>query len=170
MSDRIVFRCSQCEKVHEGLPAIAFDAPSPYNSMAPEERAARAKLNRDFCVIDGEEYYVRAVLEIPIVGETETLEWGVWGSLSEQNFERYVATFDDLDQSKLGSFFSWFSSFLPGYNFPEPLRCSLIPQDNRQRPHVVFHPDDTHQLVLDKKNGISLERAIEFVMPVLHKH
>ena len=27
MSGKIVYRCTQCEKVHEGLPAIAFDAP-----------------------------------------------------------------------------------------------------------------------------------------------
>jgi hypothetical protein len=113
---------------------------------------------------------VRAVLEIPIIGQSETLEWGVWGSLSETSFERYVQSFDDPDQSKIGALFSWFSSSLPGYAFEESLRCSLLPQDNRQRPHVVFHPDDTHPLALDKKNGISLERAIEFVMPVLHKH
>jgi hypothetical protein len=45
-----------------------------------------------------------------------------------------------------------------------------MPRDDRQRPFVEFHPDDTQPLVLDKKQGISLERAIEFVMPVLHKH
>jgi hypothetical protein len=83
MAARIVFRCSQGDKIHEGLPAIAFEAPSHYNSLTPEERATRAKLGSDFCVIDDDAFYVRAVLEIPIIGQSETLEWGVWGSLSE---------------------------------------------------------------------------------------
>ena len=37
-------------------------------------------------------------------------------------------------------------------------------------PLIEFAPDDEHPLVLDWKNGITLERAIEFVAPVLHKH
>jgi hypothetical protein len=170
MQERITFKCSTCEKVHEGLPAIAFDAPWAYYTLPQAERSTRAVLTSDMCVIDNEEFFVRAVLEVPIVGHSETLEWGVWGSLSNKNFERYEASFFDNDQSKLGAMFSWFSSKLPGYDLPpEGLRCQLIPRDDRQRPSIEFHPDDTHALVLDKKNGISLERAIAFVIPVLHK-
>jgi hypothetical protein len=171
MSERIVFRCSQCDKVHEGLPAIAFDAPWPYYTLPEADRSTRAILTTDTCVIDNDEYFVRAMLEIPIIGQSETLEWGVWGSLSEKNFECYNASFLDSDQSKLGPMFSWFTSKLPGYSLPaEGLRSQLVPQDNRQRPFVEFHPDDTHPLAIDHRNGISLKRAIEFVMPVLHKH
>jgi hypothetical protein len=170
MAGRIVFRCPKCEKVHEGLPAIVFDAPAHYYSLPKEEREARAVLTSDTCVVDGNSHYVRGVLEVPIIGQTEGLEWGVWGSLSEKSFERYNASFHDLDQSKLGPLFSWFASQLPSYSFAESLRCNLVPQDDKQRPLVEFHPDDTHPLALDKRNGISLERAIEFVTPVLHKH
>ena len=173
MAGTISFTCSRCNKVHEGLPAIAFDAPSHYYGLSEDERASRAKLNQDLCVIDGEEgrvFYVRAVLEIPIIGHTETLEWGTWGSLSEQSFESYVQSFDDLDQSKLGALFSWFASCLPGYPSTLGLRSRIVPRDDRQRPHVEFDPTQDHPLVLDKINGIDLERAIEFVMPVLHKH
>jgi hypothetical protein len=113
---------------------------------------------------------VRAVLEIPIIGHTETLEWGTWGSLSEQSFKTYVESFDDLDQSRLGSLFSWFASYLPGYPSTLGLRSRLVPRDARHRPLVEFDPTQDHPLVLDKINGISLDRAIEFVMPVLHKH
>ena len=150
MSARITFKCSTCEKIHQGLPAIAFDAPWPYYTLSPEERAKRSVLTSDTCVIDEKEYFVRAVLEMPIVGQAETLEWGVWGSLSERNFARYNTTFYDLDQSKLGPLFSWFASRLPGYSFAESLRCNLMPRDDRQRPFVEFHPDDTQPLVLQE--------------------
>jgi hypothetical protein len=170
MSDRIIYRCTQCEKMHEGLPAIAYDAPAYYYDLAEDERAGRAVLTRDLCSIDGESWFVRAVLTIPVVGHTECLEWGVWGTLSEANFERYRASFRDDDQSKLGPMFSWFASRLPDYADTLNLRCNLIPRDGRQRPLIEFHQGDDHSLVLDKRDGISLERAVAFVMPVLHKH
>ena len=170
MSGKIVFRCSQCQEVHQGLPAIVFDAPTYYYGLAEGERAARGKRTHDLCVIDDEHYFVRAVLTVPILGEAECLEWGVWGSLSEANFERYRSSMHEDDQSKLGPLFSWFASTLPTYPTTAGLRCNLVPQDGDCRPLVEFHPDDPHPLVLDTKSGISLERAIAFVMPALHKH
>lgn len=170
MRDRIVYRCTQCEKIHEGLPAIAYDAPAHYYDLAEDERAGRAVLTDDLCSIDGESWFVRAVLKIPVVEHTECLDWGVWGSLSEANFGRYRAALRDGDQSKLGPMFSWFASRLPDYADTLNLRCTIVPRNGRQRPLIAFHPDDDHSLVLDQRTGISLERAIEFVKPVLHKH
>jgi hypothetical protein len=170
MRERIVYRCTQCEKVHEGLPAIAYDAPLAYSELSEDDRIDKAMLTDDLCGIDGEHWFVRAVLEIPVIGHAENLEWGVWGSLSEANFRRYRETFDDEDQSKLGPMFSWFSSRLAGYPDTLNLRCHIVPRDGRQRPLVEFHPDDHHALILDQRHGISLERAIAFVTPVLHKH
>jgi hypothetical protein len=122
------------------------------------------------CGIDGESWFVRAVLQIPVIGHADCLEWGVWGTLSEANFKRYRVTFGDDDQSRLGPMFSWFASRLPEYPDTLNLRCNIVPRDGGQRPLIEFHPDDDHALVLDKKHGISLERAIAFVVPVLHKH
>jgi hypothetical protein len=170
MSGRIIYRCSTCEKVHEGLPSIAFDAPYYYHLLTDAEAAARAVLTDDFCVVDGEEYFVRTVLEVPVTGYSECLVWGVWGSLSRDNFERYRDAFDEPDQSKLGPMFSWFASHLPDYPETLNLPCRIVPRDGRMRPRVAFAPEQEHPLVLDKASGISLERAIEFVMPVLHKH
>jgi hypothetical protein len=153
------------------LPAIAFDAPAHYSQGVPkEERADRAQLNEDFCVIDNNAFYVRCVLNIPILEHKDSLEWGVWSSLSEANFRKYSETFHDLDQSKLGPMFSWFSSILPNYPSTLSLRCNVVPADNRQRPHILFDPSQDHPLLADIKNGITLERAIAFVEPSLHRH
>jgi hypothetical protein len=175
MQARITFRCKQCGKLHEGLPAITYDSPTHYHSLTQEERERRGKLSQDLCAIaneagDGHTYYVRTVLRLPIVGEAETLEWGVWGSLSKENFERYVRSFEDHDQSKLGPLFSWFASRLAGYPDTLGLRSNVLPQDNRKRPFVDFDPEQDHPLVRDKIDGISLDRAIELAMPLLHKH
>jgi hypothetical protein len=170
MSGKIVYQCTRCEKVHEGLPAITFDAPYYYYLLTESERAARATLTDDFCIIDDEDFFVRVVLKIPVIGHAQYLEWGVWGTLSRANFERYRASFHEHDQSKLDPMFSWFASHLPDYQETLNLQCNLVARDDRLRPFIDFAHDDAHALVLDWKNGITLERAIEFVAPVLHKH
>jgi hypothetical protein len=43
--------------------------------------------------------FVRACLEIPIHGVSEPFLWGVWVSLSQKNFDRYVTTYDHPDRS-----------------------------------------------------------------------
>lgn len=167
---RIQYKCGSCDKIHEGLPAIAFAEPFHYWSVPEGEREARVKASPDLCVVDGGGFFIRAVLQIPIAGEDESLEWGVWGTLNEENFNRYVETFLDEDQGKLGAMFSWFASRLPGYPDTLSIRSTLLPRDFRRRPLVDFEPDQDHPLVRDKRDGITLERAVEFVRPVLHPH
>ena len=77
MSGKIVYQCRLCEKVHQGLPAIAYDAPAHYHDLAEPERATRAILSDDLCGIEGAGHFVRAVLEIPVIAHEECLEWGV---------------------------------------------------------------------------------------------
>jgi hypothetical protein len=166
----ITWACSVCGKIHRGLPAIAFKAPAHYFSIPEEERAERTKLNEDFCMIDRKAFYVRCLLNVPIAWVDDALEWGVWSSLSEANFKKYNETFHDLDQSKLGPMFSWFASRLPDYPSTLNLRCNVVPADDRKRPSILFDPSQDHPLIADIKNGISLERAIAFVEPTLHRH
>ncbi len=170
MGESFVWKCSVCDKVHQGLPDIAYDAPSHYYSLTEKDRGARAALNGDFCVVDGEAFYIRTFLYIPVHGYEDGFGWGVWSSLSEKNFKRYQETFWDDDQSKLGPMFSWFASSLPNYPETLSLRCNVLPQDDRERPLVKFDPEQDHPLVRDQLNGISQQRAISFASLVLHKH
>ena len=169
-ADQITWACATCGKVHRGLPAVSFDAPSHYYGMPEEERRKRALLNSDNCVVDNAAFCVRTVLKVPIIGRSEMLEWGVWSSLSAENFTRYYQTFADLDQSKLGPMSSWFSSSLPGYPSTLNLASRIVPQDNRQRPRVELDLALDHPLIADVRDGIMLEHAIAFVEPVLHRH
>jgi hypothetical protein len=161
--------CAVCGETHRGLPALAFEAPAHYYLIPWEQRSERALLTPDTCVVDGAAFYVRTVLHVPVQGQSATLEWGVWSSLSEANFQRYLNAFEDMDQSRLGPMPSWFASILPGYSSTLNLRSRILPQDNRQRPVVEFDPAQDHPLVADIRDGIALERATEFVEPILHR-
>jgi hypothetical protein len=153
------FTCSICGEEHEGLPALAFIDPD-YWSMLSEEDRAKGECDADLCITHDGHYFVRCVLVIPINdGPEETLEYGVWSSLSESNFKRYVASFNDQDQSKLGVMFGWLSNEIPGELAGSGnLKCNVQPQDNRQRPQIELQPSD-HPLARAQREGISFEQA-----------
>ena len=161
-SSSFTFTCACCGKEVSGLPDLAFDAPLHYDQLPEAERAGRARLDADFCVIDGKDRFIRAVCPVPIRGTEEHFAWGVWVSLSAESFERYHASFETLDQSHLGGMFGWLSNRLPLYPDTLKLQTSVMPQDHRQRPLVwvnQVHAD--HPLYIDQREGITTERLGE---------
>lgn len=78
-------------------PQSALPPPYPYNQLSEEERIAyQAECDSDFCIIrypDQTDRFIRAVLPIPIIGHQETLEYGVWVSVSEKSFNDYQSRF-----------------------------------------------------------------------------
>lgn len=168
--ERLVYTCKHCDKVHEGLPAIAFDAPALYRAIPESEREDRASLTSEFCVVDDEHYFVRSQLVIPVIGHSETLLWGVWSTLSRRDFARLVSVFDDDDQVRLGPMVSYFANQLPGFADTLNLKTTIHPESRRQRPRVVFDLDSGHEIALAQRQGLTAARAIELAALVLHKH
>lgn len=167
MSDDIAFTCKICGKEHIELPALGCRRPAAFIA-ARNAGCENIRETDDICVIDGQTFLVRAVLDLPIIGHTTTMQYGPWGSLSEQSFAKYMKTNDDPDQSKIGVMFSYLNNELPGYPGCLGLHCNLVPQDNHQRPQLVLHTKQDHPLVHDQINGITLDRAIELVTQALH--
>src|SRR5262245_12792016 len=87
-------RCSTCGREHrkDELPDIGMHAPDPYLAVPEEERAERTTFTVDRCTViddDGEHYFIRGVIYIPIHGQGEPFGLGAWVSQSRVNFERY---------------------------------------------------------------------------------
>lgn len=165
------FRCERCGNIHRGSPSFANEAPFNYYELTAEERASRARLTDDTCVIDGESFFIRATLEIPILDAEDPFCWGVWVSQSEESFKRYLATFQD-DQSGDGSF-GWLAVTMPGYRRNDPgepvehLACNVEWQVQGTRP-LVFPQESDHPLYQDVMMGIGWDRAIELAQRVMH--
>ena len=150
------FTCPCCGQEVVGIPELGYDAPLYYALLSEEERQQRAKLSSDFCSIDGEDFFIRAVCRVPVEGTDQDFGWGVWVSLSEENFRRYFDSYEDPDQSRLGGMFGWFSNELPGYPDTRNLQTTVVPQDGNLRPLVYIndvHAD--HPLFVEQREGIS---------------
>lgn len=158
------FVCSVCGETHEGLAAWAYGRPDNWLGLSDSEKA-EGKCSDDLCRTPHGHFFVRAVLELPLIGGPQpTFEFGVWGSLSAANFERYVDTFDDDDQSKLGPMFSYLSNEVRGFPDSFALKSNLLPQDHRKRPFVELEPTD-HPLAIAQRVGIEFGKVLEIIHP-----
>jgi len=162
------FKCSTCGRWHDELPmSFGADAPYWYDIIAPEERSSRAELGSDQCIIDGEHFFVRGCLEIPIIDATEPFTWGVWVSLSEQNFGRMSELWDTDGRDREPPYFGWLSTALPCYPETLNLKTHVYTRSVGQRPRIELEPTD-HPLALEQRSGITMARVRELVQCVLH--
>jgi len=161
------YKCSSCGKTHEGSPSFGFDAPDPYLEQS-ETVQEQGELESDLCHYedeDGIHYFVRVVLEIPIYGVTEPFAWGVWVSLSEESYEHYIETYNNLETDKI--YFGWFCNHLPYYENTYALATDVQPQEKGLRPGLKLHESD-HELFGDFINGISIEKAQKIAEICMH--
>lgn len=158
--------CPCCGQAHNGVFDLAYDKPDFWQGSDEKNSNDAALtstnfLSEDFCALDGQHFFVRCVLQLPILGsEGVHFGFGVWSTLSADNFKRYVDTFDAGEQSSLGPWFGWLSNRLNGYPDTLNLKCQLHLQDGRQRPYIELEPTD-HPLARDQRDGIAFDRVLE---------
>ena len=140
------------------------EAPQPNSEVLTSSNI----LTEDFCVLNGEHFFVRCLLRLPIVAKPDvSLGFGIWSTLSRGNFDLYLDTFDSGEQGGLGPWFGWFSNRLRGYPDTMGLKCHVQPQADRQRPLIAIEPTE-HPLAVEQRAGITLDRVLEIY--ALHGH
>jgi len=163
------FMCPVCGQTHDGVPAWTYGVPDYWLGL-PLERRALGACNEDLCRTPDGRFFVRAVLELPLIGGPEpTFELGVWGALSAADFDRYVDTFDHEDQSKLGRMVSHLANAVRGFAGSQSLLAALRPQDQRKRPFMDLEPAD-HPLAIAQREGISFDKVLTIIHPDEVRH
>jgi len=157
------FKCSQCDEWHEGRPSVGYNAPHYYAVLSPEEQKTQANCDSDFCIVrhaegPGADHFIRAVLEVPIIGTNDAFMWGVWSSLSETNYRAYEQCFSDETDAGGDAYPGWFSNNLAGYPSTLGLKCQVRLRSEGRRPLIELDAGE-HPLCRDYHNGITLEQA-----------
>lgn len=170
------WQCGNCDEWHTG-PILdqSFDAPDYWPDDAKEgrrwsvlpsgsiEKTSKSFLDSDYCAIDDENFFVRGVINLPIIGTAEEFCWGVWGSLSRENFEKLLRHEEDPERGELPPMFSWLSNEI--FDYPDTLNIKMYA--NIQRPGIrpLFHLERTdHPLAKEFHEGISPERIREITL------
>jgi hypothetical protein len=160
--------CRICGEEHDELPLdVGFDAPVYWDGG----RNSDDYLTPDFCVWtddDGERaHFVRGVLKIPLVDSDEFFAFGIWASLSEENFDRAIDLLDEPHRVEEEPYFGWLSNRIAGYPDTVNLKTLVHTSEVGLRPVIELEPSD-HPLSIEQQHGITLERVQEIVEPSLH--
>lgn len=161
------WHCIRCDDLHVGIPALAALAPDPWPHGEKREHNGAIRfdgdfLSEDFCVLEGKNFLIRAVLEIPVHGIAEKFSFGCWSTLSRQNFDKYLAGFDDGDYPDWGPWTGWLCNQLETWIDAEPQGVHVYPQPDRQRPTLRIM-DSAHPLAVAQAEGIGAERLAEIL-------
>lgn len=158
------WKCASCEEWHSG-PCLDFgyDAPYYWSRKTPD-----SSLNKDYCAIEDRDFFVRGIIELPIIGTSESLRWGVWGSLSKANYETLVEIGDDPKVTQLPPMFSWLSTKIPEY--PDTLSLKMYARVLQAGMRPYFEPESSdHPLSREYHDGISPERVKEIMLGRVRK-
>lgn len=162
------FDCRTCGEYHSEMPmCLGADAPALWYSLPESERATRALLSSDQCIIDEEHFFVRGRVVLPIEGGVDSFVWLVWVSLSAANFERMGELWEAEGREAEPPYFGWLQSALPYDESTLSLKTAVHTRPLGERP-VVEIKSEAHQLALEQIHGISMARAQEIIERALH--
>jgi len=125
-------------------------------------------LTPDQCVIEGEHFYVCGLIEIPVVDTAETFSWGLWVSLSREDFGRTMRLWETPGRESEPPYFGWLSTVLPIY---EPttlnLKTNVRTRPVGVRPAIELEPTG-HPLAVEQRTGITRARVQELAELLPH--
>lgn len=158
------WQCESCDAPHSGMFDLAAAAPDHWVKDCIYEPNSALRLDddflsEDFCVLGGRDFFVRCVLEIPVVGINQRFGFSCWSTLSRQNFQNYVGHFDDGHYPDAGPWSSWLSNYFYLYVADEPTACWMKPRNDRLRPTLHVH-DPHHPLAIAQKKGIKPDEVL----------
>lgn len=167
MSENAGFTCSCCGQYHRELP-LSFAAPAPDYWTPDLVDDPHSELSSDQCVIKGQAFFVRGLIEIPVTDTGEVFAWGVWVSLSEENFMRASQLWNASGRETEPPYFGWLSTELPIYS-PTTinLKTNLRTRPVGERPAVELEPT-AHPLAVEQRNGITRARVQQIAEILLH--
>jgi len=170
------WKCGSCDELHAGpLLDLSFARPFYWSDKQEKgkrwlllptgdlEKASNTFLDKDYCAIDNEYFFVRGLIYLPIIGAAETFRWGVWGSLSCENFEKLLKMEADIKRAESPSMFSWLSKKIPDYPDTLSLKMHAHIQEPGSRPHFRLEPSD-HPLAQEYHHGITPSRVKEIML------
>jgi len=164
------FKCPKCGQTHTDWPALAFNSPVYYNELSDNEESETGTLNDDFCEIQRDDHidrFIRVTLTQKLNDACETLEYGLWVSLSERSYEDYKENFNN--QNHETGYFGWLCSNIPQYGETTSIPCDVVTKTRNSRLEIFPHQDFDHPFVKDYYQGISKQEAENRIQEMLNR-
>lgn len=154
--------CAECGREHppEEL-ELTFRRPDAVAALPDEERVARVRENQDLCVLDGERFFIRALLPPPVTNRELPYNVGLWVEVSPKAFDRVYELWDDDTQADAPAFQAEIANNISLHPSALGLVASLSLTGPTTRPVIALSPAE-HPLVGEQSRGITSHRAAQY--------
>ena len=162
------FTCSVCGEVHgEQLLDIRAELPDAVFGLEQRERRKRAELGDDWCVLDGERFFVRGLVELPVEELDEDFRFGAWVEVGREDFLRLGDLWSDPAGKEQPPFTATLANELRPYEDTVGLPALLRLADVERLPSIEIL-DARHPLGRDQHDGIDEPAVHRLAATVLH--
>lgn len=137
---------------------LAFRRADVVAALSAYEQQSRCQANDDLCVMDGERFFVRCMINLPLQGRERHYGIGAWAEVSQTDFEKILVCWDDENQQKFPPIAGKLANNVPLAvgSFGCEVAVKLTGKDTR--PELVIA--DSHCSLYDEQmHGISVHRA-----------
>jgi len=142
---------------------------APWRAFVPDEEfERRVELTKSLCVVDGEHFFIRGHIDIPIIDHSESLIFSVWSSLSEKSFRHVNERWNAMDRLNDSLYFGWLCSPISVYANALELPLSVQTREVGLVPLFRIR-DCNHPLAIDQEGGISKKRWHEIAMKLMEE-
>ncbi|MCH7232555.1 DUF2199 domain-containing protein [Glycomyces sp. L485] len=147
---------------------MSYSTAAPYVWDQSFSDAPDCLLTSDQCVINAQHYFVKGLIEIPVIDSDDVFAWGVWVSLSRENYARLAELWETPGRESEEPYFGWLTTELPVYSSSTiNLKTNVHTRPVGERPFIELEPTD-HLLAVEQRTGITLDRVCEIAEAVIH--
>ena len=153
--------CHECGEVHRGMP-LDFSIPAPdlYAGMSEDERANRALISSDQCIVDDRYFYIRGRLELPIKGTEQCFCFGVWSFVKRESFDEMTDSWTTVGrENERGPYPGLLANALREFPNAYDLPLRVVVQPVGVRPLLFI--EEPHPLSEAQRDGVTMHRAAE---------
>ena len=184
------FLCSVCGQIHPPAPtSYSIRAPDAYIAIPDEERASRAQISAEQCILDERQFFLRGRIVLPILDqqnqpapelldprsgpapeirlEAPYFAYGCWVEVSPKNFFRAHELWKTTGRENEPPFPGYLANELHHYPRTLGLEVLVATQPVGRRPHLTVL-DQTHPLAQEQATGITAERIQRIAEQILH--
>jgi hypothetical protein len=118
-------------------------------------------LSSDLCIIGGARYFIRAVVELPILGGGgKSLGYACWAEVSRAGFGQYFPTMENPEAGVGVQIAATLANRLAGHDAAFGQSCGVRLRGGGQRPLLTL-TDPAQPLAREQTRGITLDRMLD---------
>ena len=152
---------------------MAFHAEEPqaWDDASDEARESQSSgLGGEDCILEGKRFFLRGLVEIPVAGVEEPLQWGAWVELEPESYDRFGELWDVEGRESEPPHAAMLATALPAFLYARstlglPVKVHTRPVGVRPFIEVMGQ----HPIAVEQRHGIDQSRLEQIWSALLHQ-